>query len=304
MKKLFSLCLMACVAIAAMAQSYPEKVYLTGSATPVGWSTNALPMFSNGDGTYEYVGMLYNGEYGNEFKMLGAADWLPSYGPLTSGTAIAAGQNYDLEVRTSYEMNDNKFTVTANGRYHLTLNLTENKLYVEAATEDMPDKDGFSSSTPEHLYIVGNGTGAGWSAESAFALTTEENGTYTITTTIYGHTAEEEFNEFKFLTTQTWDMPHVGPANDGEVFTGAGTYTVALFVTGDKKYHNTTTETKVYDFVIDLSAHTMTVTEHVEEPTALDEVVGNVGTKKMMINGQLYILNNEAIFTATGARVK
>lgn len=294
---------MALVAMVAMAQSYPEKVYLTGSATPVGWSTSALPMFSNGDGTYEYVGMLYNGEYGNEFKMLGAADWLPSYGPQTNGTGIADGENYDLEVRTDYEMGDNKFTVSADGRFHLTLNLVENKLYVAAAQEEDADKNGVVQAL-EAIYIVGNGCGAGWDAGGAFAAEKVSEGVFTITTTIYGHNGEEEYNEFKFLTTQSFDMPHIGPAVDGEEFTGAGTYTASVFTTGDKKWHNTTTETKEYVFTIDLNEGTMTVTD--PNATGVENVNANanVNVNKVMIDGQMVIIREGKAYSVTGAELK
>lgn len=301
MKKIFAFSLMALFAIVAMAQSYPEKVYLTGSATPVGWSTSALPMYNNGDGTYEYVGMLYNGEYGNEFKMLGAADWLPSYGPKTGGTEIAAGQNYALEVRENDGMGDNKFEVPTEGRYHLTLSLVDTTLNVAAATAEEADKNGAVQAL-DVIYVVGNGTGAGWDAGKSFAATKVSSGVFTITTTIYGRLEEEKFNEFKFLTTQSWDMPQIGPKTDGEEFKGAGTYTAEIFTAGDKKWHNTTTETKEYVITVDLNASTMVVSEYT--PTALEHTAMKAGAKKMMRNGQLYILNNEEVYTAAGVRVK
>lgn len=301
MKKFFALSLMALAAMFTMAQTYPNHVYLTGSATPVGWSTSALPMFNQGDGTYEYVGMLYNGANGNEFKMLGAADWLPSYGPVAVDTTIATGGNYNLEIRENYDMGDRKFKVPTDGRYHLTLNLAENKLYVDTATNDMPDKNGIVQVL-EAIYIVGNGTGAGWDAAKAFAANKAGEGVFTITTTIYGHNSEEQYNEFKFLSSQSFDMPHIGPAVDGEVFTGAGTYTVSVFTTGDKKWHNTTTETKVYDFTVNLTTGSMTVAEH--QATGLQNAACKVKSAKYLRNGQLYIVNNEEVYTATGVLVK
>lgn len=301
MKNVFMVCLLAVNSVLMMAQSYPERVYLTGSATPVGWSTSALPMYSNGDGTYEYVGMLYNGEFGNEFKILGAADWLPSYSPVENGTGIAVGQNYALEVRENYEMDDKKFTVPNEGRYHLTLSLVDTTLYVAAATAEEADKNGIVQAL-EAIYIVGNGTGAGWEAEKAFAATKVSDGVFTITTTIYGHNSEEVFNEFKFLSTQSWDMPQIGPAEDGEEFTGAGTYTAAVFTAGDMKWHNTTTETKDYIITVDLNNGTMVVVE--STPTGFANANVNINAKKYLRNGQLYIVNNEEVFTATGARIK
>lgn len=286
-----------------MAQSYPERVYLTGSATPVGWSSSALPMYSNGDGTYEYVGMLYNGEFGNEFKMLTSSDWTPSYGPKVGGTAIEAGKDYELEVRENDGMDDKKFTVPNEGRYHLTLSLVDTTLYVAAATAEEADKNGIVQAL-EAIYIVGNGTGAGWEAEKAFAATKVSDGVFTITTTIYGHNSEEVFNEFKFLSTQSFDMPQIGPAEDGEEFTGAGTYTAAVFTAGDMKWHNTTTETKDYIITVDLNNGTMVVVESTPTGGVNVDADVNANVKKELRNGQLYIVNNEEVFTATGARIK
>lgn len=305
MKKIFALSLMALATMFTMAQSYPERVYLTGSATPVGWSTSALPMYSNGDGTYEYVGMLYNGENGNEFKMLGAAGWTPSYGPVSgASTLMTVGRTDSIEIRLNFDMPDQKFTVANDGRYHLTLSLVENKLHVDTATSEMPDKNGLANLRPENLYIVGNGTGAGWDADNAFALTHSSTDIYTLTTTIYGHNTEETHNEFKFLTKQGWDMPQFGPLTDGEVFSGAGTYTIGVFIAGDNKYHNTTTVDKEYDFTIDLSTNTMTVTEHQTTGLMNENADQNKNVKKVLRNGKLYILNHEEVFTATGVRVK
>lgn len=298
MKKISSMIMMMAIAMCAMAQSYPQKVYLTGTATPVGWETNKLSMYNNGDGTYEYVGMLYNEEFGNEFKMLGAPDWLPSYGPVTGGTAIAVGENYALEVRENYEMNDNKFTVANSGRYHLTLNLAENKLYVDTANAELADKKG----DLQYLYLVGNGCGAGWEAANAIALTTEDENVYTLTTTIYGHlpAPEEEYNEFKFLSAQSWAWPQIGPKEDGEEFKGEGTYEISVFYEGDKKWHNTSTETKVYTFTINLAAGTMVVAN---QTTGLENANVNTNVNKVVRNGMLVIVKDGVEYNVCGQKL-
>ena len=98
-------------------------------------------------------------------------------------------------------------------------------------------------------------------------------------------------------------MPQIGPAEDGEEFTGAGNYSASVFTAGDKKWHNTTTETKEYVFTVDLNNGTMVAAE--ATPTGVVNVNDNrVNAKKYLRNGQLYILNNEEVFTATGARIK
>ena len=53
---------------------------------------------------------------------------------------------------------------------------------------------------------------------------------------------------------------------------------------------------------VDLNAGTMVVTE--STATALENANVNANVNKVLRNGQIYILNNEEVFTATGVRVK
>lgn len=293
---------MAILSIAAMAQ-FPSRVYLCGPAGP-GYATKTWPMYTYTNesgaptGVYEWVGQLTEGK----IKFLYGTSWEPAYVAEVDAEGLTEG-THNMLSRLTYdgEVGDNQWLATA-GYYKLTINVSEMTLTVEDGTGLEPVHGNDQSFYPDFLFIVGNGTGAGWSDGNAIATTTSEYGVYTITTTIYGHLAGETHNEFKFLSSQSWDMPQVGPTTAGEEFTGAGTYSAAVFTEGDNKWHNTTTETKEYTFTIDLNAGTMEVVE--ATPTALKSEAARASVKKMIINGELYILKNETLYTASGARVK
>ena len=98
----------------------PEAVYLTGNATPGGWSTDAAAnqMYKTGEGTFVWTGTLAEGE----LKFLAGNDWVPSYGP-AGGADMVLGANA-LLVRNSYDESDKKFAVAA-GDYQLLLNISD-----------------------------------------------------------------------------------------------------------------------------------------------------------------------------------
>lgn len=131
----------------------PDAAYLTGNATPGGWSTDAAvnQMYKAGDGNYVWAGDLTAGE----LKFLAATDWVPSYGPTVGGTAMASGENA-LVVRNSYGEDDNKFAVSTAGNYQLHLNISDDaapKLNVTA-----------QSWESVHMFVVPEKLWSGWSS--------------------------------------------------------------------------------------------------------------------------------------------
>lgn len=303
MKKFFALSLMALVAIAAMAQSYPKHIYLCGPAGP-GWATKTWPMYTNQNtdgtpnGTYEWVGDLNNGD----LKFLYGDDWEPAYVAPTNGEALTVGAHTMQDHPVYDDSTDNKWAVTT-GRYKLEINVATMTLTVSDGA-GLPDKNGDSQMPlyPEHLYLVGNGSGAGWEPANAIEMTTVSDGVYTLTTTIYGRLEEEEYNEFKFISSQSWAMPHVGPVVGGEAFTGAGTYSAAIFTTGDNKYHNTNTATGVYDFTLNLIDSTLTVVEHIDNtPCTKLYMIGSAVGGWSFDDNAIELSSEDSVFTYTGA---
>ena len=119
MKKTF-LFVMVALCSMSMRAANPEAVYITGDATPGGWSTDAAAnqMYKTGEGTFVWTGTLAEGE----LKFLAGNDWVPSYGP-AGGADMVLGENA-LLVRNSYDESDNKFAVAA-GDYQLWLNISD-----------------------------------------------------------------------------------------------------------------------------------------------------------------------------------
>lgn len=105
-------------------------VYMVGSATPAGWDINSpVEMVKNGD-IFTYEGALTAGEmkFPVEFRWDG-----PTYMAAEAGTAIAAGQEYDVVLAPNGDP-DSKFVVNegSEGNYKLTLDTKNLKLKVEA----------------------------------------------------------------------------------------------------------------------------------------------------------------------------
>lgn len=305
MKKFFTLSLMALVAIVAMAQSYPNHIYLCGPAGP-GWVTKQWPMYTNQDaagqpnGTYEWVGNLNSGE----LKFLYGDHYEPAYVSQTNNEALTIGAHTLMDHPVLDDSTDNKFAVTA-GRYKLVIDLTgENIALTVIDGTGLEDKNGDSQMPlyPEHLYLIGSGCGAGWSTENAIEMTTVQDGVYTLTTTIYGHSASEEYNELKFLSSKSWDKPHVGPTVDGESFTGVGVYSAAVFTEGDKKYHNTNTVTGVYDLTLNLIDSTLTVVAHIDNtPCTKLYMIGSAVGGWSFDDNAIELTSEDSVFTYTGA---
>lgn len=286
MKKIFTLSLMALVAIVAMAQSYPERVYLCGPAGP-GWATKTWPMYTNldangvPDGTYEWVGDLKEGS----LKFLYGGDWEPAYVSQTNGEALSEGV-HNMGTRITGEDPDNQWAVTA-GRYKLTIDVAAMTLTVADGT----GMDAVNGDEQVFLYMVGDGCTTSWNLGDAKSLAiTGENifeGDFELTGS----------GEMKFLTQRDFGAALYGPATNGEALNGTGTYTLVRHESSDdSKFAVSLSGT--YHFVLNLTAGTMVVSN----PTALKNVNDNASVNKVIENGQLVILKNGVRYNAQGAR--
>ena len=206
MKKIFSLLVIAMISVSTM-MAHPGRLYLIGNATSGGWEWHAMSlMLTVDDGVYEWVGDLSAGE----LKFLETNNgWLPSYGPVSNGDALASGTMVKRE--QELQDNDNKYMVSA-GRYSLRIDLTgENpQLTVEDGT-GMEDK-GFSSYYPEAIYPIGSATAADWSLDNAIELmeTAFNSGIY------QGQIALHS-GELKFLHQRDWGKAYGATAANAPI---------------------------------------------------------------------------------------
>ena len=122
-RKLLFVCMLLC-SLSMWAQStYPETMYMIGSATDAEWALNTQAMTTLSDGVYRWEGTLKTGEL--KFAKEGA-DYIVStdfWGPETADAELA-----DATVENLTE--DKKFSVKTEGIYTLTLDLPNNQLQV------------------------------------------------------------------------------------------------------------------------------------------------------------------------------
>lgn len=221
MKKIYSFCLLAMMAIAAMAQ-YPTRVYLCGPAGP-GWATETWPMFTEVEadgvtptGTYEWIGDLVEGQ----IKFLYGSSWEPAYVATVDGEALSAGE-HAMQTRLSGDDADNKWVATA-GRYKLVISAENMTLTVSDGT-GLDAKNGneqtFKAPAPAQVYPIGDATSYGWTPGSSEPIVKAENAD------VFDGVVFLKNGEFKLLHQPDWGAQY-GPVAGGEVVTGAGSYTL------------------------------------------------------------------------------
>lgn len=232
MKKFFTLSLMAMVAVLAMAQ-FPTRIYLCGPAGP-GWATETWPMYTyvaedgvTPTGMYEWVGDLNEGD----LKFLHGSSWEPGYAPTVNGEALTVGEHTIIDRPTGSDPDD-KFAVTA-GRYKLEINLTGEAFVLTVSDgTGLADKDGsdqqFEVPVPEKVYPVGDGTSYGWNPSSADPIEKSEGAD------IFDGVVFLKNGDFKLMHQPDWGAQY-GPIANGEVISGAGSYTLCK-PSGDNKW--------------------------------------------------------------------
>ena len=104
------------------------KVFIVGSATPGGWdiakSTQLIP-----DNRFSglYISYIYL-TAGNEFKFVNGQVWPPAVG------AVDWGQDPAAAAGTLTANNESNIPVTTTGMYRVTVDLTNNKFYVQTGS--------------------------------------------------------------------------------------------------------------------------------------------------------------------------
>jgi starch-binding outer membrane protein SusE/F len=175
-------------------------IYLLGDATTPGWdNTKALEMTHIGDaGQFAIVATLGGtGKYLKFIANLGA--WAPQWGTDAAGTG--AGGN--LVYRPNETVTDPPSIPApdAIGDYRITAD-TANLLYT-------------ITKTSEQLYLVGDGSAAGWDPSKGIAFTKVSPGIFTLQTDLVA-------GNLKFLETTTgwapqWGTDANGTANAGNL---------------------------------------------------------------------------------------
>jgi hypothetical protein len=173
--------------------NYPP-IYMLGDATEPGWdNANALPMYAFNDNEFAIVANLAGEGTGLKFiKTLGA--WAPQWGTDATGTSEAG----PLVFRpTEDEPDPSPIPAPVEvGQYRIHVNISNLTYTITKASET--------------LYLLGDGTTAGWDNANALPLTQTAPGMFEITTALGGGATF-----FKFIETLGQWAPQYGTDADG-----------------------------------------------------------------------------------------
>jgi len=274
------LCISALFTGKMVAQS--DNVGLNGSAALNGFCQYG-PVQMLQDKTnltkYTFSGYLTTGE----LKFSTNADWNPSWGPTTNGTAMpSTGYSGALVPNT---VGDNKLAVQQAGNYSIIIDLTALTVNIQPMTETIPIK-------VNRLFIIGDATANGWSLATAPELAPTNGNpwefTYTGTLSSTGGfkftTSKGDFSQNLYMKTSDTQM-FLGKTPDSKWSVSTnGNYKVTL---------NTNT------LAISILKQTTTVNETLskEYPSLESNVVRN----------ELKVINNSnfnyAIYNLTGSNL-
>lgn len=121
-----------------------STLYIVGSAAPNGWNAdNAAEMKRTDNGIFTWEGNLNQGE----IKFLTTqGQWLPCY--------CRGGSDTEMTLRTSDDQPDEKWNITEQHYYKVTVNLLSLTISITQQEGEMPRF--------ENLYLIGNETGWGF----------------------------------------------------------------------------------------------------------------------------------------------
>jgi len=156
----------------------PTSFYLLGDATPNGWNiATPIAMDYIAENQFAKTMVLNDGPEGIKF-VLSPGSWLYNWG--TSATSeIVPGAEYDL---IPY---GNNILLPDSTEYLIELNLTTNKFKITST---------FIPVLPDHLWLIGGSTSAGWDLNAAIPFNQMSDGVFHIYVPLVAG------DGFKFLT--------------------------------------------------------------------------------------------------------
>lgn len=121
-----------------------STLYIVGSAAPNGWNAdNAAEMKRTDNGVFTWEGNLNQGE----IKFLTTqGQWLPCY--------CRGGSDTEMTLRTSDDQPDEKWNITEQHYYKISVNLLNLTISIQQQEGELPRF--------ENLYLIGNETGWGF----------------------------------------------------------------------------------------------------------------------------------------------
>lgn len=294
MKK-FTLSVIAAALASAMTVSAydSDALYVVGSGCAAGWNPDgALEMTKVENNVFTWTGEL-NAD--GEFKFIMDHEWHPSITcnfntEEQRNEIVSGGNSYTLYVRPGEnDGKDNKFQVALTGIY--TLNVDLNNMTMAAVLDQ-------EIQEPEKIYIVGNGSPAGWDLDNSMKnqLTQIDNGHYVWSGTLTLEDPENpESGRFRFITGHEWWPSYTTANEEGDTNVEPGTYDLRYCETGpDPEAAFRISATGLYSIDLDLENLQMTITEKEETLFLIGNALNGIS------RNEAWQLEWASAFTATG----
>ena len=206
---------------AANAYTMPDNMWVTGGATPNGWTnwindwgvTGRQMMTNEGDGTFVWMGKLTTDGDCTVRLFPSAAEWGRAFAPAVDGTVITS-QTAEYPV-TYFDATDNNFKIETAGYYKFTLTLTPSGSTDGTLKVEYLGENAFRYDLPTNIWMTGSSTPNDWTQGPTFSngrQVMEKKG-YNVWE--YSGTLKAATNGFKFMCDPwTWE-PAFGPVTNG-----------------------------------------------------------------------------------------
>ncbi len=229
-----------------------ETLYMVGDATPSGWNIDSpTPLTATKEDPLVFVweGELITGE----MKLcLVPGSWdAPFIRPMEAGTEIGKATITDAEFQMHAGDPDEKWRVTAVGKYSLKFDLRNWTMSSTYVGEQEIDKTPIETDV---LYMIGGATEGGWSLDAATEMTVSPDNKYIFTWE--GALVE---GEMKACTVRDFNAEFVRPSSpDCEISSKGVAANDFIYTKGpDDKWK--VTEAGMYKITFDLENYTIAV---------------------------------------------
>lgn len=264
-----------------------NKLWLIGDATPGGWGLGTLTPMQQSSAdpfTFTYSGNFVPGE----FKIATAADYnAPFYRPTTNHPALTA-----TAVQVTAGDPDNKWLITDQGEYTITLNTKTNTIQIVEVNAPKPPYTA--------LWLIGDATAGGWSLSAMTPMTESKADPFTFT-----FSGALVAGEFKIATAADFGAPFYRPLTNHPDLSA----TTVEVTSGDPDNKWQVTDPGMYTITLNTKTNTISIVEQPKittPPYSKLWLIGDAtpgGWSLDAMTPMTQSTSNPFIFTYTGAFV-
>ncbi len=290
MKKVTFLLLSLLIGLTSASAVVTNELYLTGEATPVGWTSGAgaIQMTKLNDDVFTWTGKLkgkVDADAGkNRFAFLvDGRQWYPRIvstpTPVQEHVVLTSGVEVDVYKYTSEAVDggkENTFKVAEDGEYTIDINLNTMKMTCTKTGDVEPEPE----PVPNYgqLFIAGGGTNpdGNWDNQNPIEMVKISEGRFIWTGNLYNNTeARADGNLFKFINIKGSWGESITPEADHDVVVDTE-FKLKFKDSADKKFK--VTEAGVYTIEVDLKEMKIYFFKDYIDPTVDLEVLYLVGS--------------------------